>query len=340
MPLVATFLQISDLHIGDIDPNSGNATLSPTMVKLASNYHRFDGLVGHHGRGLDHLAKFYQQIRPSEGEFRVIVTGDLTRGGSPSEFQVARDYIYGRVDISPPNRNMVGLQLTAGEVIVIHGNHDHWNGSALPWGGRPSQYLNAGFPNTPFVERVQLANNRIIEFVGINSDKDVKPFTWNRFAALGKFQDELNHQVLQQLPSKTNNAVRILLVHHSWIASGFFLRMVKASKSALSAYLMNNGFQGLLTGHMHLFQVPNANQPNSFPFEEFRCGSSTQHDTVPPNWKTLGGSFPNRKWAQNSVLVHRIFADPGVTTWEAEVYERFPKGYASLGAPQKFSYIV
>ena len=338
MSVLATFLQISDLHIGDIDPASGNATLSPAMVAMASNFQVFEGLLGHHAQGLADLAAFYKVIRPETGVFRLIVTGDLTRSGGVTEFQVARDFIHSQVDIKPPHgTNMVGLQLPADEVIAIPGNHDHWNGSTQPLGGRPSQYFNQGYSATPFIERIPLSNGRVVEFRGINSDSGVTPFSPSRMFALGKFQNELN-QV--QMPANANRDIRMLLIHHSWQASGTTLRMTKASKSALTKFLVANGFRGMLTGHMHLFSVPTVGVPNSQPFEEFRCGSSTQHDSVPYNWRNWGWNHPNRKFPQNTVLVHRVIGGPGVTTWETETFGRFSKGFKSLGAQHSFDFVV
>jgi hypothetical protein len=53
-----TLVQISDLHIGELDPATGNAQISSLVRKAMVNSSWFDGVLGHHSRGLEHLAKF------------------------------------------------------------------------------------------------------------------------------------------------------------------------------------------------------------------------------------------------------------------------------------------
>lgn len=78
---ILTILHASDLHIGEIDPLTGNASYSPALTALLSNLTWFDGVLGHHGRGLEHLAAFLQQLRGAGENPLVLVSGDLTRVG-------------------------------------------------------------------------------------------------------------------------------------------------------------------------------------------------------------------------------------------------------------------
>jgi len=67
---LATLLHISDLHFGDIDPNTGDA-IEPTFVGLNEV---FDGLLGHSyyslKKGIQTLGGLAQERRTSSGRDR------------------------------------------------------------------------------------------------------------------------------------------------------------------------------------------------------------------------------------------------------------------------------
>jgi hypothetical protein len=60
---LATLLHISDLHIGILDPNTGDATISQAAQFGLDNFPIFDGLPGHHAAGLRALAEFVEELR-------------------------------------------------------------------------------------------------------------------------------------------------------------------------------------------------------------------------------------------------------------------------------------
>ena len=132
--ILKTFVHISDLHIGEIDPTTGDADLTPVRQFLLSNkVPFFDGLLGHHKQALEDLESFMMRLRRSEGiEPNLIVTGDLTRFGEPMEFRTALEYISQDIDVSPPHGNFVGLNFWQFPHHFISGNHDHWDGAIPP----------------------------------------------------------------------------------------------------------------------------------------------------------------------------------------------------------------
>lgn len=341
MAVKAIFLQISDLHIGDIEAATGNATLSHALAKAAATYSRFDGLLGHHARGLEDLAAFCKQLRksaPADCVFRVVLTGDVTRCGGASEFDVAEQYLFGEVEVRPGVR--VGLKLSRDEVIGIPGNHDHWGGANFPLSRKKSVYASRGFAATPYLQSV-VVGPRVVTFAGINSDCDVDSLSPSRFWAWGSFMSELNSANLV-MPPRPPNEVRMCLIHHSWAANGWSLSMSGSSKQAFKAFLTNNSFHGMLSGHMHMFLVPKHGSPAPHGFEEFRCGSTTQHDIVPYNWTTLlGNRRPKKNWLPNALTVHKLDTAPGLSTWESETFVRIPHaGFKSHGAQHAFSFPV
>lgn len=330
--LLATFIQISDLHIGEIDPTSGNSALSRVATRLASNFSHLDGLLGHHSRGLEELADFVSNNKPSQGQFRLIVTGDMSRRGANTELALARQYLLGHIDLTPPHGNNVGLGLQPHELMCIPGNHDHWGGSWQPISGNPSNYqAYITHHATPYVDSMPLSNGRKVVFVGINSDRDVWSFGIKRFMAVGSFRNELKDAKLA-LPTNRHDDIRICLIHHSLSVRTRTLRMDKASRMALLNYLQAHKFNAVLTGHTHVFSLPTTPGGSAHAFEELRSGTTTQYDQVPPDWVTVTGSLPSRNWPANTLLRHQIWGTPGKTIWETQAYARFQgSGFMPLG---------
>jgi hypothetical protein len=54
-----TIIQISDLHIGQIDRMTGDAQLNSATQQVFANCGWFDVVLGHHARGLEDLDDFY-----------------------------------------------------------------------------------------------------------------------------------------------------------------------------------------------------------------------------------------------------------------------------------------
>jgi hypothetical protein len=334
---LATFVHVSDLHIGDIDPVNGDALVSPLAATVFSNTRWMDGLLGHHGRALQDLAAFFVHLQHEKEEAKLIVTGDYSRCGSNSELQLAADFIQSHIDLNPPLQNFVGLGLGP-QKLSIPGNHDQWGGSFQPLGGTPSQYHTV-FPRPlPFLENVQLSNGKRIVFICIDSDADVSAWSSNRARAIGSFQNELS-KLQSRLPIKSPNDIRILLVHHSWDQQGWTLRMDKPSKDALAQFLYSYEISAILTGHSHaplLQPFTASSSAGRCGVHELRSGTTTQHDVIPLKWRTLMNRRPQRqpqhKWWLNTLLVHRLYQTTlGGMEWESKVYTRGRRGFKPLG---------
>jgi hypothetical protein len=322
-PLV-TLVHISDLHIGEIDPASGNARQSPDAAWAVKHFPAFDGLIGHQGRSLDELATFCSDRQREGGNLSVIVTGDYTRCGAASEMSVARRYLTSRVDLSPPHRNMVGLQLLA-EPVGIPGNHDHWGGVNFPWSGSPSLVPTVRFvPPCPYVLPPRALNkHRSLVLAGIDSDADVGPLSWKRFRAIGAFQSQLG-KLGMLLGVNPGNQVRCLLVHHSWHHDGWILKMERGSKQALEQFVVHHGVHFVLTGHTHIPRIGRIGTQSGNPVAYEMCsGTTTQLDYIPPGWKKLIGGMPkSRSWPSNTLILHRVFHATDSVRWESQVWRR------------------
>ena len=326
-----TLLHISDLHIGHVDSSSGDAAVSAPFVTFFSNFTWFDGILGHHARGLADLTAFYSQLKTESP--LLLVTGDLTRVGDGVEFDNADDFLCSGLDLNPPNGNFVGLHHRGWLQHAIPGNHDHWPGLPTIWGG-PHSALKVYFPTLPYVgPPLQLSNGRVLQIACINTDADVGPGSLSRAGGIGRFQNQLT-ALAPRLGARRPGYIRVLLMHHSWNHSGWALTLHPATRGALAQFLVDHGIQVVLTGHIHtpqltLFQ-PQQNQAHQV--LECRCGTTTQADQVPYSWHTLGGLFPQRSWPPNTLVVHRLREQDRSTIWDVETFVRSrASGFVSAG---------
>jgi 3',5'-cyclic AMP phosphodiesterase CpdA len=336
--LLATFIHVSDLHIGDIDPATGDAAVSPRMAQVFANNHWLDGLLGHHGQALEELEAFCEDLRDAGEAPRLLVTGDATRAGAATELDTARAFLEQAIDLSPPLQRHAGLRLGrfGNTDFIIAGNHDHWGGTPPPAGGNASLAWARLSGTAPAVHApaLRLANGRDVVFVCIDSDADVAARTLDRTLAKGSFRSQLADPASQP-GAATPGEIRVMLIHHSWAQSGPWLRMKQGSRQALAEHLYTHGVQVMLSGHSHVpllrdFVV--STRHGSRTVFELRCGTTTQHDTVPLSWLNLVGRRPKRQWPPNALLVHRLWqAADGGTEWEATVHVRSLKsGFVPL----------
>src|SRR6185312_1181227 len=124
MSYLKTYLQISDLHFtGGLH----RALFDP----WAQHVWGLPGLVGHTLPALRYLQSAFTSFVKSDPGTELIVTGDLTAFGAPSQFQDADKYL-GSVDKWSP---FLGLNRPGWETLSVPGNHDFWSGVALTgWG--------------------------------------------------------------------------------------------------------------------------------------------------------------------------------------------------------------
>jgi Calcineurin-like phosphoesterase len=320
-----TYVQISDLHFGDIDPGTFNAVAPPYW----SNSECFDGLLGHHYVALQRLTKFFQEMRTRE-QAELLVTGDLTSMGKVDQFDTANDFLGAK--LRPP-KGQVGLGLSNWQDKAISGNHDYFSGVANwkggPILGGPTSGLKRYFSNLPFISPpLPLPPTAaVLRFVGIDTDAGNSAYGLNRFWARGSFVNQLtNAQAL--LGATDPDEIRVLLLHHSRAhQTGYKLRIDRQSRSALDRFLVQSDIAVLLSGHMHVpiidvVTMTSASPPRIMDVMEARCGTTTQRDVVPLDWFNLLGISPDRPWPTNSLLVHRLFEDQGTIQWEVETYTR------------------
>jgi hypothetical protein len=327
---LATFVHISDLHFGDIDPNTGDIIQDTKPSRIMASISCFDGLLGHSNKALARFEKFFTQIRQDENA-QLIITGDLTCVGKPEQFSTADEYL--RDKLLPPKGNYLGLSVTDWKARTVPGNHDQWPGNKTIFGG-PTSAFTTNFPTLPFVSSpLQFAGGQQLQFIGINTDADVSPIGWKRMMARGSFCSQLvTAAQLMGVPDKMT--IRVLLLHHSRAHQGRTLRIESASCKALDAFIVEQDISVLLSGHTHAPHVKpfrTTHQGRTIEALEARCGTTLQTDVIPFDWKTIFGNRPNRELLLNTLLVHRLLEEDGKIIWRTETYTRTPFGFEKKG---------
>ncbi|HEX8139942.1 MAG TPA: metallophosphoesterase [Pyrinomonadaceae bacterium] len=335
---LATFVHISDLHFGHLDPVSLNAQAPGLWAKHSG----FDGLLGHSYNSLRKLADCFLQMRKDE-DARLIVTGDLTTVGHPDQFDMAKMFLGGKLVF--PKGSPIGLMATDWSERGVAGNHDHWPGHAGIWGG-PTGGLISTFPTMPYVNDppLQLGKSHVLRFMGIDTDADVNPKGTDRFLARGSFTSDLTklENELNLLPLPAENEIRVLCLHHSQELNSInpALQMDAVSRDALHDFIIDRDIAVLLCGHVHtppvvkFFNITHRTQQMSGSFLEARCATTTQTSTLPYSWRTILGNRPRRiKRMPNSLLVHRLSLEDGKIYWETDLYSEMPKGFKKVASP-------
>jgi len=333
--LLATLLHISDLHIGSLDPNTGDANISSAVQVGLDNFPIFDGLLGHQAKALRALAEFVEDLRASDEKFQILVTGDLSRDGDAPELALARRYFESEIDLLPPNGDYVGLR-AAGKVIAIPGNHDHWAGLTVPIGATPSNYYHYFVRSLPATRSLPLGNHgHELTLIELDSDADVLPNSIQRTWARGSFRSQL--QLLDaMLEARKALEVRALVIHHARTWTGFSLAISQATMQALDRFVQQHEIAVILCGHTHKASV-RRHYAGARECWECGAGSTTQFDAVPRKWR-LRLRRPNSVMLEpNALMLHRIFDIDGRLEWATTTYHRSAMGFTAAHPPREFA---
>lgn len=340
---LATFVQISDLHLGDPSPDGPDA-----VVRDVWKYCPLcDGLLGHEYEACVKLSDFYYDLRSDteEGLFGLITTGDFTSWGTPEQFDRASNFVSDRVQLDPLGEIPIGLEAANDLDLSIPGNHDHWPGHwpGGPWiCGPPSPIMQYLFPGLPTLRDTYVLNNgRTLRVLRINTDANVRPYSLSRLLAKGKFQTEVTslskqlHRLSQQLAfleATPTQEIRVLLLHHcrSYNAPAGTLgalEMTPASRKLLDQFVDEHNISALLSGHVHRPQVATTSM-NGRAILEARCGTTAQLTQLPEGWKKSWW-VPEERFRRddNTLLVHELYEEGSSTYWHTTTYVRTPSGF-------------
>jgi hypothetical protein len=334
--VLATFIQISDLHVGIVtDPSSMDARMKAWM-----RWPVLDGLLGHSGMSLRNLRDFMKDIRRERPEARLIVTGDLTTRGDKEEYETADDFL--RDMLRPPRGTYVGLGLKDWCDDAISGNHDNWPGidppppTELPMLGPSGLDLKSIFPGVPGMSTpITLSTGHTLQFLRIDTDHDIDPNGLDRIMARGQFVSQLDDLELQ-LAKPAKNEIRILCLHHSSQFRGRnrlfpVLEINKKSRNRLYAFLEKHRVSILLCGHIHRppgFDVFKTSSGLLFPKKalEIRCGTTTQVDlSLSAKPAFLKFRLFLKPYWPNTLVLHEVVQEQQKIFWKAQFYVEDPE---------------
>jgi 3',5'-cyclic AMP phosphodiesterase CpdA len=317
---LATFVQVSDLHLGIPDKASNSAPIG-SHWKLCP---WFDGLLGHSFLSLLHLETFFEALRENETA-RLIVTGDLTQCGNDGEIDIADEYL--RDAHTFPDGLSVGLEDSKWAELAVPGNHDHWPGDGQILGDpSPSSTVLSHFSTGGPGLTIALPHGYSVTFLKIDSDADVRNDGWERFFARGSFKHQADR--LREALEKTalgEKEVRILLMHHSISRRGLTLAANRKSRKALARLLSEHGIVLVLNGHTHI-PLLSSLRPIiagvTHEALEVTCGTTTQRWIAPSGW-----ARELQRNERNWLMVHRFFATGLGSEWEITPAEETPHGF-------------
>jgi hypothetical protein len=332
---LATFVHISDLHVGIVDPISSNARMKAWM-RLPF----LDGLLGHSGISLVHLANFMRDLKRANPEALLIVTGDLTTRGDQQEYDTADEFLSQR--LRPPRGAYIGLGIKNWRNRGIPGNHDHWPGinppppTNLPMLGPARLNLAGIFPGLPAADAaMKLPTGQHLQFLRIDTDVDVDPNFEDRILARGLFETHLI-DLGKKLSKPNPNEIRILCLHHSRQYRPKtrllpILEIDKDSKRALDDFLKKHRISVLLCGHIHRPPCIDISQISkgiifSHRVLEVRCGTTSQIDLslTPKQAYLTFGLFLKPHWP-NTLVVHEVLQERKGIIWKAQLFVEDPE---------------
>ncbi|MEP5764789.1 MAG: metallophosphoesterase [Halieaceae bacterium] len=228
--MVQRFAQISDPHLSSLLEVRPAELLNKRLLGYLSwrRKRRFE----HRTEVLDALL---QDLQGHHFE-QLLVTGDLTHIGLPSEFRQARDWLQ---RLGPAN-----------QVALVPGNHDScvaapWEQTYALWDAymQSDQASNerAGLPFPSFRQRGDLA------YIGLSTACPTPPLM-----ATG----HISEQQLEQLPglldaAAADNLFRVVYLHHSPLPGKEKWRKRLTNAPALAKIIAEHGAELILHGHGH-----------------------------------------------------------------------------------------
>ncbi len=355
---LATFVHISDLHIGDLDPETGEAVHAPWLQEAWTEFPHFAGLAGHDLVVMRDLVEAWRKIRDGE-KARLILTGDLTAYGSAEQYTAAVLFLTDAAE----QWQLLGLEVKEWAERGIAGNHDHWGGTFLGLG--PNAFNEAMRKLYKQLERMSASASKLSRFVGFLSVPFVgllnqllkRPTPavakWLRRFPVARDPDPLPGtdlslrwlavdtdsgvsalsparllargsfcRQLDRLRAKLGPAapreIRVLLLHHSPAYADTTHLRIDAPSRKALARFVADCNVRVLLTG-HIHKVALDQQLNRL---ESRCGTTTQVPRV-----TLTRPNDQGKWDGqldlNTFLVHRLFRAGRTIVWETKTHQHF-----------------
>ncbi len=292
------FAQISDPHLSSLEGIGVGELLSKRMLGYLSWRRK---------RRFEHrpevLAALQEDLRGQELD-QVLITGDLTHIGLPSEFRQARDWLE---QLGEPTR-----------VALVPGNHDacvrtDWDETFALW----QDYMapDAGITSHPATANdarlfPSLRIRGDIAFIGISTACPTLPLMASGTAGAGQ---------LARLPALLDDCAakglfRVIYLHHSPLQGQEKWRKRLTDASALETLLIEHGAELVLHGHGHRTR-----------FQELDSRSGSIPVLATPSASALG--------LHGADIAHynRFRVEPNESGWRLQIdYRRFDPASGSF----------
>lgn len=306
------FAHISDLHFGKVLANSGRGVPLQRPHHLAKCLQLPSGI---------NLAMDEAEI-PDDVDLRVIASGDLSVSGSSQQLAVAHAFIRSEVSISrlAAPYGVMGLDVAAGDLGAVPGNHDHWAGNRSTLQPYNGNLFDEQFRFTPWVKSwTSLQRDFELDVFGVDTNsgwdpqlsnalRHVQGGTWAQGRISDPQFDELE-KLLAVSSAKRTPIVRAIVCHHSVNYQGGRwgkLALETASRDRLLDMAGRHHVAAILTGHTHDSHHHTSQRRDSngnyWTITELRCAS------------TVG--WPEISSDESSFLFNRITRDAGQWKWK------------------------
>ncbi|HHH43709.1 MAG TPA: metallophosphoesterase [Gammaproteobacteria bacterium] len=229
-PVGLCFAHLSDPHLTTLRGVHWQQLLNKRVLGYLSWLHRRRD--EHRSEVLDALLRDLQQVHPEH----IVVTGDLTHIGLPSEFTQARAWL-----------ERLG---SAERVTVVPGNHDAyirtpWSATFAQWEPYMVSDDRAGTAQQPVFPSLRVRNG--VALIGLSSATASAPF----FAtgSLGLEQRQRLSGILQETGAQ--GLFRVVLLHHPPRVEDEKWRKRLTDGNDLCSILGRDGAELVLHGHSH-----------------------------------------------------------------------------------------
>jgi len=245
---MTTIFHISDLHFAEefvyLNENNSN-----TKKK-----HHLKGLQGHDSKiwlaFRNHLLK---RIESCNNEYKICVTGDISRFGNIKSFKLASELFFD--ESSSDISKKYGLRLKREKFIMVPGNHDSYDKSLVKknnlrtFNGIFHPYIKS----YPIIHKETISN---VDFTFINIDSTYKKNGVSLAKKLGK--GKVSRTQLDQIKGyflnpNAKKSIKLLCMHHSPIILDnrqSRTLMLEKSQELLTSVVKNN-IDIVLCGHLH-----------------------------------------------------------------------------------------
>ncbi len=226
-----TLAQLSDPHLSSLIGVRIGDLLNKRVLGYLSWYLR--RRAEHRGEVLSALVRDLRAVGPDH----IVVTGDLTHVGLPSEFRQAREWL-----------DSLG---TPSDVTVIPGNHDAyvttaWDRTFALW----TPYMVSDQTGTHRNAQAVFPSLRVrgsAALIGLSTARPSAPFL--AVGSLGSDQLRKLEQILEE--TSRRGLCRILLIHHPPFAGTVAWRKRLTDGASLRTVLARHGAELVLHGHTH-----------------------------------------------------------------------------------------